>query len=647
MPVLSYLWIIPLLPLLGAAANGIFGGRWPKNVVTAVALSSTTLAFLAALEAVREFLSLAPGDIPWIKSYFTWISAGGFRADFALQVDQLTVIMLLVVTGVGWLIHIYSTGYMHDDPGYRRFFAYLNLFMFFMLVLILADNYLLMFVGWEGVGLCSYLLIGFYFLKQSATNAGNKAFWVNRIGDFGFLLGVLLIFRTFGTLDFAPVLSRAAAMTADPAGQIGTLTTIALLLFVGAAGKSAQLPLYVWLPDAMEGPTPVSALIHAATMVTAGVYMVVRSHAIFLNAPVAMQVVGVIGCVTALFAATIGLVQTDIKKVLAYSTVSQLGYMFLACGVGAFGAGIFHLMTHAFFKGLLFLAAGSVIHAMAGEQDMRKMGGLREKIPITFWTMFMATLAIAGAPGFSGFFSKDEILNEAQRVSPVLWGLGVLTAGLTSFYMFRLLFLTFFGKPQYNEHKVHVHESPKSMTIPLIVLAILSVCGGWMAAPALVGGANHFKDFLAPVLSTTAEPAATAAESSAGGEILQALVGAPVIAGLLGFLLAWWLYIKSPKTPKKLADSLSGPYKLLSGKYFIDELYQAVIVVPLVWISRNVLWHVIDEGAIDGTVNGVAFASREAGDNLRRAETGNIRSYATWIVLGVLVFTSLLLWMVD
>jgi NADH-quinone oxidoreductase subunit L len=651
MPVLSYLWIIPLLPLLGAAANGIFGGRWPKNVISAVALSSTTLAFLAAVEAVREFLSLSPGDIPWIKTYFTWIAAGGFQADFALQVDQLTVIMLLVVTGVGWLIHIYSTGYMHDDPGYRRFFAYLNLFMFFMLVLILADNYLLMFVGWEGVGLCSYLLIGFYFLKQSATNAGNKAFWVNRIGDFGFLLGVLLIFRTFGTVDFATVLPRAAAMTADPAGQIGTLTTIALLLFVGAAGKSAQLPLYVWLPDAMEGPTPVSALIHAATMVTAGVYMVVRSHAIFLNAPVAMQVVAVIGCVTALFAATIGLVQTDIKKVLAYSTVSQLGYMFLACGVGAFGAGIFHLMTHAFFKGLLFLAAGSVIHAMGGEQDMRKMGGLRKKIPVTFWTMFMATLAIAGAPGFSGFFSKDEILNEAQRVSPVLWGLGVLTAGLTSFYMFRLLFLTFFGKPQYNEHKVHVHESPKSMTVPLIVLAILSVCGGWMAAPGLIGGANYFQKFLAPALNAPVVYTDTISNvaflSGDAGAILHALVGAPVIAGLLGFLLAWWLYIKSPKTPKKLADSLSAPYKLLSGKYFVDELYMAAIVRPLVWISRNVLWHTIDEGVIDGAVNGVAFASREAGDNLRRASTGNIRSYATWIVLGVLVFTSLLLWMVD
>jgi NADH-quinone oxidoreductase subunit L len=649
MPALTYLWIIPLLPLLGAAANGIFGARWPKNVVTGVALSSTTLAFLAALEVVREFMELAPYQIPWTKSYFTWISAGGFRADFALQVDQLTVIMLLVVTGVGWLIHIYSSGYMHDDPGYRRFFSYLNLFMFFMLVLILAANYLLMFVGWEGVGLCSYLLIGFFFTKQSATNAGNKAFWVNRIGDFGFILGVLLIFRTFGTLDFASVLPRAAAMAADPAGQVGTLTAIALLLFVGAAGKSAQLPLYVWLPDAMEGPTPVSALIHAATMVTAGVYMVVRSHALFLNAPVSMQVVGVVGCLTALFAATIGLVQTDIKKVLAYSTVSQLGYMFLACGVGAFSAGIFHLMTHAFFKGLLFLAAGSVIHAMGGEQDMRKMGGLRKKIPVTFWTMFMATLAIAGAPGFSGYFSKDEILEAAQHASPVLWGLGVLTAGLTSFYMFRLLFLTFFGKERYDEHHVHVHESPKSMLAPLVVLAILSVCGGWMAAPQLWGGVNHFQHFLAPVLATASEPATVAAaESSPGGaEILQTLFGAPVIAGLLGFFLAWWMYCKSPETPKKWAESLSAPYKLLSGKYFVDELYAAVIVRPLLWISENVLWHVVDEGAIDGAVNGIATVSRESGDQLRHATSGNVRSYAAWIVAGALVFTSLLMWMVN
>jgi NADH-quinone oxidoreductase subunit L len=646
MPILSYLWIIPLLPLLGAAANGIFGGRWPKSVISAVALSSTTLAFLGALVVVGQFLSLPSGTIPPPVSYFTWISAGGFRADFAMQVDHLTVIMLLVVTGVGLLIHIYSTGYMHDDPGYRRFFAYLNLFMFFMLILILAANYLLMFVGWEGVGLCSYLLIGFFFLKQSATNAGNKAFWVNRVGDFGFLLGVLLIFRTFGSLNFADVLPRAAAMSADPAGQIGTLTAIALLLFVGAAGKSAQLPLYVWLPDAMEGPTPVSALIHAATMVTAGVYMVVRSHAIFLNAPVAMQVVGIVGCATALFAATIGLVQTDIKKVLAYSTVSQLGYMFLACGVGAFSAGVFHLMTHAFFKGLLFLAAGSVIHAMGGEQDMRKMGGLRSKIPVTFWTMLMGTLAIAGTPGFSGFFSKDEILDEALKVSPVLGWLGVLAAGLTSFYMFRLIFLTFFGEKRYDEHHVHVHESPKSMTIPLIILAILSVGGGWMAAPALMGGVNHFQQFLAPVLSSGSE-AAAASESSGGAGILQALIGAPVIAGLLGFLLAWWMYIKSPETPAKLADSLSGPYKLFLGKYFIDELYLAAVVRPLVWVSDKVLWHVVDERAIDGTVNGVATISRETGDRLRHANTGNIRSYATWIVLGVVVFTSLLLWMVD
>jgi NADH-quinone oxidoreductase subunit L len=392
----------------------------------------------------------------------------------------------------------------------------------------------------------------------------------------------------------------------------------------------------------------VSALIHAATMVTAGVYIVVRSHAIFLNAPAAMEVVGIIGCVTAFFAATIGLVQTDIKKVLAYSTVSQLGYMFLALGVGAFSAGIFHLMTHAFFKGLLFLAAGSVIHAMGGEQDMRKMGGLRKKIPVTFWTMFMATLAIAGAPGFSGFFSKDEILLAAQRSSTPLWALGVLTAGLTSFYMFRLLFLTFFGAQRYDEHHVHVHESPKSMLVPLVVLAILSVCGGWMAAPALWDGVNHFEQFLAPVFSTAVEPVAAATKSSGGpAEILQALLGAPVIAGLLGFLLAWWLYIRSPETPKKIAASLSSAYELLLGKYFIDELYAAVIVRPLIWISDKVLWHVVDDGAIDGLVNGVARVSRESGDRLRYAESGNTRSYATWIVMGVVVFTSLLLWMVG
>lgn len=644
MPILEHLWILPLLPLLGAIANGVFGARWPKSATTGVALTATTVLFLCALEAVREFFTLPADSLPWVKSYFTWIAAGGFRADFAMQVDQLTVIMLLVVTGVGWLIHIYSTGYMAEDPGYRRFFSYLNLFMFFMLLLILAANYLLMFVGWEGVGLCSYLLIGFYFLKPSATNAGNKAFWVNRVGDLGFIIGLFLIVRTFGTLDFVTVLPRAAAMPYDVAGQFGLLTTIALLLFVGATGKSAQVPLYVWLPDAMEGPTPVSALIHAATMVTAGVYMVARSHVIFQHSPVAMQVVAVIGCLTAFFAATIGLVQTDIKKVLAYSTVSQLGYMFLACGVGAFGAGVFHLMTHAFFKGLLFLAAGSVIHAMGGEQDMRKMGGLRKKIPWTFWTMFMATLAIAGIPGFSGFFSKDEILVATQGVSTPLFAVGVLSAGLTSFYMFRLLFLTFFGTQRYDEHHVHVHESPSNMLVPLVVLAVLAVGGGWMAAPHLWGGVNYFDAFVAPVLPP-ATPAATA-EATGGNELLQALFGAPVIAGLLGLALAWWFYIRSPETPKKLAASMAAPYKLLTGKYFIDELYAAVIVRPLVWISDKVLWHVVDEGAIDGTVNGVARGTRESGDRLRYVNSGNVRSYASWVLLGAVVITSVLLWVV-
>src|SRR5579883_1211859 len=409
MPILDHLWIIPLLPLLGAAANGIFGARWPRKAINSVALGSTGVAFLGTLEVVREFAKLSPDRIPWSQSYFTWIEAGNFHANFALQIDPLTLIMLLVVTGVGWLIHLYSVGYMAEDGGYRRFFSYLNLFMFFMLTLVLAANYVLLFVGWEGVGLCSYLLIGFWFLKKTATDAGNKAFWVNRIGDFGFLLGLFLVFLNFGTLDFGGVFANV------PGKPETLLNTIGLLLLVGACGKSAQIPLYVWLPDAMEGPTPVSALIHAATMVTAGVYMVARSNMVFERAPIALTVVAIIGTLTAFFAATIGITQTDIKKVLAYSTVSQLGYMFIGCGVGAFSAGIFHLMTHAFFKGLLFLAAGSVIHAVGGEQDMRKMGGLRTKIPWTFWTMTAGTFAIAGIPPLAGFFSKDEFLWQASR----------------------------------------------------------------------------------------------------------------------------------------------------------------------------------------------------------------------------------------
>lgn len=508
-PILENLWIVPLLPLLGAAINGIFGGilglKLSNRTVNTVALSATGLSFLGAVEAVREFFD--SGQVLFHKEFFTWIAAGNFRAGFDLQMDQLTVVMVMVVTGVGFLIHIYSTGYMAHEGGYYRFFTYLNLFMFFMLILVLAANYVLLFVGWEGVGLASYLLIGFYFLKKSASDAGKKAFIVNRIGDFGFMLGMFLLFRAFGSLDFVTLFDNVtkANWAAEPWGQFGTFTVACLLLFMGACGKSAQLPLYVWLPDAMEGPTPVSALIHAATMVTAGVYVVARSHILFTHSETALVVVGTVGCATAIFAATIGLVQTDIKKVLAYSTVSQLGYMFLACGVGAFSAGVFHLMTHAFFKALLFLAAGSVIHAMGGEQDMRHMGGLSKKIKVTYWTMLIATLAIAGAPLFAGFFSKDAILFAAyvkEGGAHPLYFVGLLTALLTSFYMFRLIFLTFYGKQRYDEHHVHVHESPWSMLGPLVILAVLSIFGGWFALPAFFDKPDMFAEFLKPVFGS-------------------------------------------------------------------------------------------------------------------------------------------------
>ncbi len=648
MLILEHLWIIPLLPLLGAAANGLFGGRWPRRAVNAVALGSTGLSFLATLEVVREFVHLGPAQIPWVQSYFTWIDAGRLRADFALQIDQLTLIMLLVVTGVGWLIHLYSTGYMAEDPGYRRFFSYLNLFMFFMLILVLAANYVLLFVGWEGVGLCSYLLVGFWFLKKTATDAGNKAFWVNRVGDFGFLLGLFLLFRQFGTLDFGSIFHDAAALPVETSGH-GVLTAISLLLLAGATGKSAQIPLYVWLPDAMEGPTPVSALIHAATMVAAGVYMVARSHILFIHAPVAMLAVAVVGCATALFAATIALVQTDIKRTLAYSTISQLGYMFLACGVGAFGAGIFHLMTHAFFKALLFLGAGSVMHAMSGEQDMRRMGGLRRSIPWTYGTMFVATLAISGTPGFSGFFSKDEILLAARTgpyANPVIYVLGVLTAGLTALYMFRLLFMTFHGAPRFDPRKTHVHESPRVMLAPLAVLALLSLAGGWWAAPHLVGGLNYFDNFVKPVFAG-GETSSSTEPYTGSGQLIATVFGPPVLAAFAGFLLAWWLYIRRPEMPKRIAESLGGLYRLVAGKYFIDELYAFTIVRPLLWISTNFLWHVVDEETIDGLVNGVAHEAGEFGDRLRHLNSGNTRTYAAWVILGAVVLTTVLAWMVH
>jgi NADH-quinone oxidoreductase subunit L len=641
--VLEHLWIIPFLPLLGAAANGILGRGWPRSAVNYVALGTTGLSLLATAELVREFARLDSAHIPWTHSYFTWIAAGAFRADFALQVDQLTIVMLLVVTGVGWLIHLYSTGYMADDAGYRRYFSYLNLFMFFMLTLVLAANYALLFVGWEGVGLCSYLLIGFWFLKKSATDAGNKAFWVNRVGDFGFLLGLFLLFRQFGTLDFTPIFHAASGFPVET-GRAGVLTAIALLLLAGATGKSAQIPLYIWLPDAMEGPTPVSALIHAATMVAAGVYMIARSHVLFLHAPAAMMTVAVIGCLTAFFAATIALVQTDIKKVLAYSTISQLGYMFLGCGVGAFGAGIFHLMTHAFFKGLLFLGAGSVMHALDDERDMRRMGGLCKRIPWTYGAMLAASLAIAGAPGFSGFFSKDEILLAARSgpyANTALYALGVLTAGLTSLYIFRLLFLTFHGSARYDQQSTHVHESPPNMLVPLVALAVLSVGGGWWAAPHLIGGIDHFTHFLQPVFGV-AQPAAQVQGAHA---LVEAVLGAPVIAGLIGFLIAWWLYIRRPELPGRLTEALRAPYRLLVGKYFVDELYGAAIVRPMLWTSARVFWQGLDTRMIDGAVNGVAHVTKKFGERLRHLNSGNTRTYAAWVVLGAVLLTTVLLWM--
>ena len=662
--ILNHLWIILTLPLLGAAVNGLLGKNWPKSVVNSLGIGSVALSLICVLELIREFLQIDTSHV-WFQRYFNWISAGHFNVDFALSVDQLTIVMLLVVTFVSLLVHIYSTGYMAHEGGYYRFFCYLNLFVFFMLTLVLAANLVLMFVGWEGVGLCSYLLVGFWFVKKSATDAGKKAFITTRIGDFGFTIGILLAFWTFNSIDFGTIFGQAANLSVESATSIGTLTAICLLLFTGAVGKSAQLPLYVWLPDAMEGPTPVSALIHAATMVTAGVYMVARMHLLFSRAPLAMFVVAVVGAVTAFYAATIGVLQTDIKKVLAYSTISQLGYMFLGCGVGAYAAGIFHLMTHAFFKGLLFLAAGSVIHAMSGEQDMRKMGGLRRKIPVTYWTMFAATLAIAGIPGFSGYFSKDEILEAAgagPHANVYLWALGLAGALLTSFYMFRLVFLTFFGKPRYDEKKVHVHESPRSMTVPLMILAICAVAGGWFAAPHLAGGPDYFESWVHPVFASyqvqtqvTQQESLAGAAGEAGGiqpspgeELLHALTGPPVWAALIGLLLAWWFYIRKPDAAKRAMQKMRGLYTLIYNKYYVDEIYNALFVQPFLWISRNVLWHVVDEKIIDGTVNGVAHISRETGGQVRELQSGNARSYASWVVVGAVGFTVLLigLWMV-
>ncbi|MGA2234526.1 MAG: NADH-quinone oxidoreductase subunit L [Terriglobales bacterium] len=649
-----YLWLVPLLPLAGAAINGFFGRRSSRKAITAVALVFCGLAFLLAVVIAARFSS---ASAPYYFNLAHWLRSGSFQVDFSFYLDQLSLVMLLVVTGVGFLIHIYSVGYMWDDDGYYRFMSYMNLFMFFMLTLVLAKNYLVMFIGWEGVGLASYLLIGYWFTKDSAASAGKKAFIVNRIGDFGFLIALFLMIKHFGSLDFTHVFAAVRPLSPETAGT-GLLTAIGLLLMVGAAGKSAQIPLYVWLPDAMEGPTPVSALIHAATMVTAGVYMVARSSVIFERAPTAMMAVAIIGTLTALFAATIGIAQTDIKKVLAYSTISQLGYMFMACGVGAFSAGIFHLMTHAFFKGLLFLAAGSVIHGIGGEQDMRKMGGLRLYMPWTFATMGIATLAIAGIPPFAGFWSKDEILWKAFNASWVYWLIGVITAFITSFYMFRLMYMTFGGEYRgavvqqahgHDGHDAHghgqghghgePHESPWVMLGPLVILAVLSVVGGF------VGYGNRFEHFLAPVFQGAMEVAQETSHEAVDHTLEYLLMGVSISVAVLGWLLAYLLYSRHPQLPARIAAKLDGLYQAVAHKYYIDELYDALFVKPLIEGSTTILWHDIDQGVIDAAVNDSADAARHVSDNVRHMQSGNLRSYAGWVAAGGAVVIAYMIWM--
>ncbi|MBI4834202.1 MAG: NADH-quinone oxidoreductase subunit L [Planctomycetes bacterium] len=668
----DYLWLIPLLPAFGAVINMLVGRFLPKKLVSWLACGTIFGSFVLSAITFFGLMNLPTAQRVIDKSFYDWISFSGIKISFAFLIDPLSIIMMLVVSGVGFLIHVYSIGYMADDKRYARYFGFLNLFAFAMLILVMGNNLLLMFVGWEGVGLCSYLLIGFWFEKKENAIAGMKAFIVNRIGDFGFALGVLMLFWYGGTLDFAG-LAKNSHVFAPMATAIG------LLLFVGATGKSAQIPLYVWLPDAMAGPTPVSALIHAATMVTAGVYMIARMNFLFVLTPTAMMVVAIVGVTTAVFAGTIGLVQNDIKKVLAYSTISQLGYMFLGVGVGAFASGIFHLMTHAFFKALLFLGSGSVIHGTGGEQDIRKMGGLKKYMPITFWTFLIATLAIAGIPGLSGFFSKDEILWKAfssHNGHWILWVAGVFGAGLTALYMFRLVFVTFYGENRDEKHNGHnshdghngIHESPKVMTIPLIVLAILSVIGGWIGIPYVLGGGNHIEHFMEPAFASHQEMTmpAESHQSEAGLEIMLMVVS--VIVVLFSIFIAYYLYMKRKDLPVKIAQRFPLAYNLLLNKYYVDEIYQALIVNNLLRLNR-LLAYKIDLGIIDWIVNafgkgtvGVAFGSGwtdktfvdgavnatgqavlVSGEAVNQTQTGNLKTYLAWAAGGVFVLVILFL----
>ncbi|MEO7191138.1 MAG: NADH-quinone oxidoreductase subunit L [Vicinamibacterales bacterium] len=682
------LYLIPLLPFAGFLVNTTFRRHLTKALSGAIATGAMALSFGVALSSVWRLLAIAPVDgVRAIEQQlYTWISSGSLDVPLAFRLDPLSSLMILVITGIGTLIHLYSTAYMHDevDSEFARYFSYLNLFAAFMLVLVLGASFPVMFVGWEGVGLCSYLLIGFWFKKTVAADAGKKAFIVNRVGDFGFILGMLAVFTTFGTLDFQAVAGRVA--TLPPETSFGIVTLITMLLFVGATGKSAQIPLYVWLPDAMEGPTPVSALIHAATMVTAGVYMIGRNAVLFSHAPMTMHVVAVIGCVTALMAGTIGLVQNDIKRVLAYSTVSQLGYMFLAMGVGAFAGGIFHLYTHAFFKALLFLGSGAVIHALHGEQDLRYMGGLRKQLPITYWTFLIGTLAISGVPLLSGFFSKDEILWQTYAHGhSLLWATALVTAFLTATYMFRLLYLAFFGErrfapagashaahgadlshPSHAPHvdhepkgahgnHAHLHDAPPAMAIALVILAIGSVVAGYVGLPnVLVPGGNRIEAYLEPSfrapgavepateLQNATEGAAASGEHEGSTEL--ALMGLSTMVALAGIGVATFVYRRRPSIADDMAVRFRGLHRLLLGKYFVDEAYDAAIVQPIKHLSSGVLWRGVDAGLIDGTVNGVGLVVRGWSAVLRRLQTGSVRAYAMSLFAGVVMIVGYYLW---
>lgn len=614
--------LVPLFPLIGFLINGFFGKKISKGLSGTIACLSILVSFFVS---VLIFIELnASENKSLVVDVFSWITSNTLEIPFQFLIDPLSSWFLLIITGIGFLIHVYSIGYMHDDEGFARFFTYLNLFVFFMILLVIGNNYLITFIGWEGVGLCSYLLIGFWYKNTAYNNAAKKAFVMNRIGDLGFLLGIILIFVTFGSVTYTEIFDKAGTVST------ATITTIALLLFVGAMGKSAQLPLYTWLPDAMAGPTPVSALIHAATMVTAGIFMVVRSNVFYSISEIASETVAVVGVITALFAATIGLFQNDIKKILAYSTVSQLGLMFLGLGVGAYSSAVFHVTTHAFFKALLFLGAGSVIHAMGGEQDIRKMGGLKDKIKITFITMLIGTIAISGIPPFSGFFSKDEILAHTYEHSRVLWLLGMITSMLTAFYMFRLLFLTFYGKFRGTHHQEHhLHESPSTMTIPLVVLAALAIIGGALGLPEFWGMENWMSHQLEPIIK---RPAYTILHH----DTEWMLMGLAVLSASAVIYFAFMLYIKHGVKPTEKEDNLKSWQKLIYHKYYVDELYDAVIRKPLDFIS--ITFHkLLDVQLIDGIVNGIGKSVTTIGSTVRLLQTGNISFYLLSMVMGVVL----------